>query len=69
MMPTWPDPGARRRGPGGAAGSWEHALREPRQAAQKANQEADRASVRMEGYGGPAQPSPTIGQCLNGGYA
>jgi hypothetical protein len=22
----------------------------------------------MEGYGGPAQPSPTIGQCLNGGY-
>jgi hypothetical protein len=25
-------------------------------------------SVQMEGYGGPAQPSPTIGQCLNGGY-
>jgi len=23
--------------------------------------------VRMEGHGGPAQPSPTIGQCLNGG--
>jgi hypothetical protein len=22
----------------------------------------------MEGYGGPAQPAPTIGQCLNGGY-
>jgi len=22
----------------------------------------------MEGYGGPAQPSPTIGQRLNGGY-
>jgi hypothetical protein len=22
----------------------------------------------MEGYGGPAQPSPTIAQCLNGGY-
>jgi hypothetical protein len=21
----------------------------------------------MEGYGGPAQPSPTIGQCLRGG--
>jgi hypothetical protein len=21
----------------------------------------------MEGYGGPAQPSPTISQCLNGG--
>src|SRR5262245_27846719 len=25
-------------------------------------------SVRMEGYGGPAQPSPTIGQCLDSGY-
>src|SRR3954452_8141425 len=24
-------------------------------------------SVQMEGYGGPAQPSPTIGQCVNGG--
>jgi hypothetical protein len=23
----------------------------------------------MEGYGGPAKPSPTIGQCLNGGLA
>jgi predicted CxxxxCH...CXXCH cytochrome family protein len=22
----------------------------------------------MEGYGGPAQPSPTIAQCLSGGY-
>src|SRR6202022_4590601 len=22
----------------------------------------------MERYGGPAQPSPTIAQCLNGGY-
>lgn len=43
-----------------------------RKAAQKANRGADRAdaeawSVRMEGYRGPAQPSPTIGQCLNGG--
>jgi hypothetical protein len=29
---------------------------------------ADRAeSLRMEGFGGPAQPSPTTGQCLNGG--
>ncbi len=40
--------------------------------AQKAAREADRAeayawSVRMEGYGGPAQPSPTIDQCLRGG--
>jgi len=43
-----------------------------REAARKAVREADRAeahawSLRMEGYGGPAQPSPTIGQCLNGG--
>jgi hypothetical protein len=46
------------------------------QSARKATQEAARAadraeaeawSLRMEGYGGPAQPSPTIGQCLNGG--
>lgn len=27
-----------------------------------------RLIARMEGYGGPAQPSPTIAQCLNGGY-
>src|SRR6478752_6706575 len=44
-----------------------------RDAAKKAVREADRAeaeawSVQMEGYGGPAQPSPTIAQCLNGGY-
>jgi hypothetical protein len=44
-----------------------------REAARKAACEADRAeaearSIRMEGYGGPAQPSPTIGQCLNGGH-
>src|SRR3978361_2187918 len=43
-----------------------------RDAAKKALREADRAeaeawSIQMEGYGGPAQPSPTIGQCLNGG--
>src|SRR6187455_3450464 len=46
--------------------------RNAREAAQKAAREADRAeahawSLRMEGYGGPAQPSPTIAQCLNGG--
>jgi hypothetical protein len=29
--------------------------------------EAEAWSVRMEGYGWPARPSPTIGQCLNGG--
>jgi hypothetical protein len=45
-----------------------------RQEARKAARAADRAeaegpawSIRMEGYGGPALPSPTIGQCLNGG--
>jgi len=43
------------------------------QAAQKAVREADRAaaelwSIQMEAHGGPAQPSPTIAQCLNGGY-
>jgi len=29
--------------------------------------EAEAWSVRMEGYGGTAQPSPTLAQCLNGG--
>ena len=43
-----------------------------REAANQALRDADRAeaqawSLRMEGYGGPAQPSPTIGQCINGG--
>src|SRR5438132_9541451 len=45
-----------------------------RLAARKAIRDADRAeaeawSIRMEGYGGPAQPAPTIAQCLNGGLA
>ncbi len=40
-----------------------------REAAEKAAREADAAEcLQMEGFGGPAQPSPTIGQCLNGGY-
>ena len=52
----------------GAKQHAEHA----REDAIKAVREADRAeaaawSVRMEGYGGPAQPAPTIAQCLNGG--
>ena len=43
-----------------------------RKRAAEAIREADRAeaeawSVQMEGYVGPAQPSPTIGQCINGG--
>ena len=42
-----------------------------REAAKAALRAADRAeaeawSIRMEGYGGPSQPSPSIGQCLNG---
>jgi hypothetical protein len=40
--------------------------------AAKAAKETDRTeaevwSIRVEGYGGPAQPSPTIEQCLRGG--
>ena len=38
-----------------------------RETAEKAAREADAWSIRIEGYGGPAQPSRTIGQCLNGG--
>ena len=43
-----------------------------REAAKQAIRAADHAeaeawSIRMEGYGGPAQPAPSIGQCLNGG--
>jgi hypothetical protein len=43
-----------------------------RQRARRAAREADAAecllwSEQMEGFGGPAQPSPTIAQCLNGG--
>jgi hypothetical protein len=45
------------------------ARQEARQAVRAADRaEAEAWSTRMEGYGGPAQPSPTIGQCLNGGY-
>jgi hypothetical protein len=45
--------------------------RTAREAANQALRDADRAeaqawSLRMEGYGGPAQPSPTIGQCISG---
>jgi hypothetical protein len=44
-----------------------------RRCAVAAARETDRAeaeawSIRMEGYGGPSQPSPTIEQCLTGGY-
>src|SRR5512136_2670011 len=58
---------------GGAIMGAEIRAKSAREAARKAAREADRAeaeawSIRMEGYGGPAQPSPTIGQCLNGGF-
>jgi hypothetical protein len=34
-----------------------------------AREQAKKAAPEpMEGFGGPAQPSPTIAQCLNGGY-
>src|SRR5690242_3617226 len=44
-----------------------------RKTAADATREADAAecmlwSAQMEGFGGPAQPSPTIGQALNGGF-
>ena len=47
--------------------------RHTREKASKAVREADAAecvlwSEQMEGFGGPTQPSPTIAQCLNGGY-
>jgi hypothetical protein len=53
----------------GAKISAEHARERVREAAR----EVDAAecllwSEQMEGFGGPAQPSPTIAQCLNGGY-
>jgi hypothetical protein len=43
-----------------------------RKQAIEATRDADRAeahawSLRIEGYGGPAQPSPAIAQCLNAG--
>jgi hypothetical protein len=44
-----------------------------RRRAIEALREADVAACRlwsdtMEGFGGPAQPSPTIDQCMNAGY-
>src|ERR1700753_759496 len=58
---------------GGAVMGATMRAQEAREAAETAVREANRAesyawSVRMEGYGGPAQPSPTIGQCISGGY-
>jgi hypothetical protein len=58
---------------GGRVGAAKINAESARQRAKVATREADAAeayawSLRMEGFGGPAQPSPTIAQCLNGGY-
>jgi hypothetical protein len=58
---------------GGRIGAAKINAESARQRAKEAAREADRAeayawSLRMEGYGGPARPSPTIAQCLNAGY-
>jgi hypothetical protein len=58
---------------GGRVGAAKVNAESARERAKEAAREADGAetyawSLRMEGFGGPAQPSPTIGQCLNGGY-
>jgi len=55
------------------SGTQRLALNMLRKLTVEAAREADRAEahtvlLRMDGFGGPAQPSPTIAQCLNGGY-
>src|SRR5215210_5753564 len=46
----------------------EGARKRAAEAARQADQaEAEAWSLQMEAYGGPAEPSPTLGQCLNGG--
>jgi hypothetical protein len=57
---------------GGRIGAAKINAEEAHRRAKEAAREADHAeayawTLRMEGYGGPAQPAPTIGQCLNGG--
>lgn len=59
---------------GGRHRHWKMQVESTREKARAAVKEAHRAlaeewSVRMEGFGGPAQPSPTIAQCLSGGLA
>jgi hypothetical protein len=51
----------------GAEMNAKHAREEARKAARETDRaEACASSIWMEGYGGPAQPSP-IGQCIHGG--
>jgi hypothetical protein len=59
---------------------WGDRLRSARLHADEARRQAERAklaadaaacelwSAQMEGFGGPAQPSPTIGQAIDAGY-
>jgi hypothetical protein len=63
----------RRRIFGDRVGGAKITAESARERARAAVREADAAecllwSHQMEGFGGPAQPSPTIEQCLNGGY-
>jgi hypothetical protein len=56
----------------GNADECDQSARERAAANRGAVREAGRAeahlwSVRIEGYGGPAQPSPTVRSCINGG--
>jgi hypothetical protein len=54
---------------GGARIRAVHARERAREAAGDAEAaECLLRSEQMEGFGGPAQPAPTIAQCLNGGY-
>jgi hypothetical protein len=58
---------------GGRVGAAKINAESAHERAKEAAREADAAecllwSEQMEGFGGPAQPSPTIAQCLNGGY-
>ncbi|RED36205.1 hypothetical protein BJ123_108141 [Rhodopseudomonas thermotolerans] len=57
---------------GGRLRFWTARVESTREEARAAIKKAHRAlaeewSVRMEGFGGPAQPSPTIAQCISGG--
>jgi hypothetical protein len=46
----------------------EHAREEVKKAAREADDaECLLWSEQIQGFGGPAQPSPTIAQCINGG--
>src|SRR3981189_1141998 len=59
---------------GGRIGAAKLNAESARERARAAVREADRAeahawSLRMEGFGGAAQPAPQVGQCLTGGLS